>query len=37
VALGSLASTDFVVERTDTSGGLGANFIVEWIAEKEVS
>ena len=37
VELGSLASTDFVVERTDTSGGLGANFIVEWIAEKEVS
>jgi hypothetical protein len=37
VELGSLASTDFVVERTDTSGGLGANFIVEWIAGKEVS
>lgn len=37
VELGSLASTDFVVERTDTSGGLGANFIVEWIAEKQVS
>ncbi len=37
VELGSLASTDFVVERTDTSGGSGANFIVEWIAEKEVS
>ena len=37
VELGSLASTDFVVERTDTSGGLGANFIVEWVAEKEVS
>lgn len=37
VELGSLASTDFVVERTDKSGGLGANFIVEWVAEKEVS
>jgi len=37
VELGSLASTNFVVERTDTSGGLGANFIVEWVAEKEVS
>lgn len=35
--LGSLASTDFVVERTDNSGGLGANFIVEWVAENEVS
>jgi len=37
VELGSLASTDFVVERTDTTGGLGANFIVEWIAKKKVS
>ncbi len=37
VELSSLASTDFLVERTDTSGGLGANFIVEWVAEKEVS
>ncbi len=37
IELGSLASTDFLVERTDKSGGLGANFIVEWVAEKEVS
>jgi len=37
VELISLASTDFVVHRTDTTGGSGANFIVEWIAEKEVS
>lgn len=37
VELGSLASTDFVVERTDVSGGLGANFIVDWVAETEVS
>jgi hypothetical protein len=37
VELGSLASMDFVVERTDTSGGSGANFIVEWIAQKTVS
>lgn len=37
VELDSLASTDFVVERTDTSGGSGANFIVEWIAQKTVS
>lgn len=35
--LSPLASIDFVVERTDTSGGLGANFIVEWIAETTVS
>jgi hypothetical protein len=37
VELSPLASTDFIVERTDTSGGSGANFIVEWIAEKDVS
>lgn len=37
VELSSLASMDFVVERTDTSGGSGANFIVEWIAETTVS
>ena len=37
IELGSLVSTDFVVERTDKSGGSGANFIVEWVAEKEVS
>ncbi len=35
--LPALASLDFVVERTDRSGGSGANFIVEWVAEKEVS
>jgi hypothetical protein len=35
--LGPLASTDFIVERTDTSGGSGANFIVEWIAQKTVT
>lgn len=37
VELSPLASMDFVVERTDTSGGSGANFIVEWIAETTVS
>lgn len=37
IQLSALASTDFVIDRSDTSGGLGANFIVEWIAEKEVS
>jgi len=37
VELSPLASMDFIVERTDTSGGSGANFIVEWIAEKDVS
>lgn len=36
VQLGAMASTDFVVARTDSSGGVGANFIVEWVAEKEI-
>ena len=29
IQLDALASTDFVVDRNDTSGGSGANFIVE--------
>lgn len=37
IQLGSLASTDFVMNKSDTSGGVGANFIVEWVAETEVS
>lgn len=37
IQLNAMASTDFVVRRNDTSGGVGANFIVEWVAEKEVS
>ena len=36
VQLNSLASIDFFVEADDLTGGLGANFIVEWVAEKEV-
>lgn len=32
-----LASTDFVVDQSDTNGGVGASFIVEWIAEAAVS
>ena len=35
--LGPMASTDFVVEKEDTSGGSGANFIVEWQAEEAVT
>jgi hypothetical protein len=35
--LAALASTNFVIDSTDTSGGLGANFIVEWVAQTEVS
>lgn len=32
-----LATTGFVVERSDTLGGVGANFIVEWVAETKVT
>lgn len=31
-----LATTGFLVEDTDRSGGWGANFIVEWVAEEPV-
>jgi hypothetical protein len=37
IQLSALASTDFVIDRSDTSGGLGASFIVEWVARTEVS
>ncbi len=37
IQLDALGSTDFFIDRTDTSGGLGANFIVEWVAQTEVS
>ncbi|ARV58284.1 hypothetical protein BZZ01_06220 [Nostocales cyanobacterium HT-58-2] len=37
IQLAALASTDFVVDRTNTSGGVGANFIVEWVAQTKVS
>jgi hypothetical protein len=35
--LSPMASTDFVVAEEDTSGGSGANFIVEWGADVEVT
>jgi hypothetical protein len=35
--LAPMASTDFVVAESDTSGGAGANFIVEWGAGIEVA
>lgn len=37
VELGALSSTNFVVDQQDTSGGSGASFVVEWVAQKEVS
>ena len=35
-ALGPLETTEFLVEKRDTRGGSGANFIVIWDAEKPV-
>jgi hypothetical protein len=32
-----LATAEFLVEQKNTSGGSGANFIVEWVAENEVN
>ncbi|WP_414569979.1 DUF3124 domain-containing protein [Nostoc sp. CCY 9925] len=37
IQLDALASTDFFINRNDTSGGLGANFIVEWVAQTQIS
>lgn len=36
VNLGPLASADFLVERRDSAGGVGANFLIEWVAESAV-
>lgn len=35
-SLGPMASTDFFVDASEQSGGLGTNFIVEWVAEQPV-
>ncbi|MBD2569544.1 DUF3124 domain-containing protein [Anabaena lutea] len=37
IQLDALASSDFFVNKNDISGGLGANFIVEWVAKTEIS
>jgi hypothetical protein len=37
VELGPLASTSFVVDQEDASGGVGAAFVVEWAAQQAVS
>jgi hypothetical protein len=37
VELNPLASTSFVIEQEDTAGGVGAAFVVEWVAPKQVS
>ena len=35
-SLGPLATADFVIPRRDTSGGTGANFLVEWSSATDV-
>jgi hypothetical protein len=35
--LGPMASTDFFVEHKDDDGGTGANFVVEWKADRPIS
>ncbi|MER3435831.1 MAG: hypothetical protein C4288_21230 [Leptolyngbya sp. ERB_1_1] len=37
IELSALAATEFVVAQEDVSGGAGASFIVEWVAQKNVS
>jgi hypothetical protein len=37
VSLGPMATADFVIPRTDTTGGSGANFIVEWQSPEDTS
>ncbi|OAN45646.1 hypothetical protein A6A04_07065 [Paramagnetospirillum marisnigri] len=37
VALGAMASMEQFIEHRDKSGGSGANFVVEWVADKPVN
>ncbi len=37
IQIDRLASTDFVVNRTDSQGGTGANFVVEWLSKETIS
>lgn len=37
IVLGPMASTDFLVEERDRSGGSGANFLIDWVAEEPVT
>ncbi len=37
VELPPMSSADFVVDRTDVRGGVGANFLVDWMAAKKVN
>ncbi|MBD2394292.1 DUF3124 domain-containing protein [Cyanobacterium aponinum FACHB-4101] len=37
IQLNALSSTNFYIEDDDTRGGVGGNFLIEWVAQKEVS
>ncbi len=37
ILLKPMATADFVVPRTDVTGGTGANFVVEWVAKDKVT
>ncbi|MBD2205763.1 DUF3124 domain-containing protein [Calothrix sp. FACHB-1219] len=37
IQLKALGSTEFFINKRDTSGGIGANFIVEWVSAKVIS
>ena len=37
IVVAPMASTDFLVERRDMAGGVGASFLVEWVAEEIVT
>lgn len=37
LTLNPMGSTDFLVKESDTSGGAGANFLVEWVSDKPTS
>lgn len=37
VSLKPLASTNFYIEDNDTRGGVGANFLIEWVADNKVA
>jgi hypothetical protein len=34
--LGPLATVEFVIQRVDTAGGPGANFLIQWIGQSDV-
>jgi Protein of unknown function (DUF3124) len=37
IELKALATKDFVVPSNDTTGGAGANFMVEWVSKQKIS